>query len=172
MLLLYEVAMQHIKKKRISTFKTAGKRNDHVYLELHVESIRTWLSQIMHKGKIQSLIPSQMSIQFSAYFARSDLCNQKNALKQIITCILRKAHGLLQVLTSCVMMPCSNKPIRMLMDLSLVFLNSVMFLFVKFSSAVQRYCCSRCTLLNFFLLTHSRKCVNLYIMNIDTRLTC
>lgn len=96
-------------------------------------------------------------------------------LKQIITCILRllrKAHGLLQVLTSCVMMPCSNKPIRMLMDLSLVFLNSVMFLFVKFSSAVQRYCCSRCTLLNFFLLTHSRKCVNLYIMNIDTRLTC
>lgn len=74
-------------------------------------------------------------------------------LKQIITCILRllrKAHGLLQVLTSCVMMPCSNKPIRMLMDLSLVFLNSVMFLFVKFSSAVQQYCCSRCTLLNFF----------------------
>ena len=58
------------------------------------------------------------------------------------------------------------------MDLSLVFLNSVMFLFVKFSSAVQWYCCSRCTLLNFFLLTHSRKCVNLYILNIDTRLTC
>lgn len=127
------------------------------------------------KGKIQSLIPSQMSIQFSAYFARSDLSNQKNALKQIITCILRllrKVHGLLQVLTSCVMMPCSNKPIRMLMDLSLVFLNSVMFLFVKFSSAVQQYCCLRCTLLNFFLLTHSRKCVNLYIMNINTRLTC
>ena len=70
------------------------------------------------------------------------------------------------------MMPCSNKPIRMLMDLSLVFLNSVMFLFVKFSSAVQQYCCSRCTLLNFFLLTLSRKCVNLYIMNINTRLTC
>ena len=66
------------------------------------------------------------------------------------------------------MMPCSNKPIRMLMDLSLVFLNSVMFLFVKFSSAVQQYCCSRCTLLN----QHQGVHFWINIMNIDTRLTC